>query len=75
MFAGGERPRRRYTDDSSLSPFLALPAKSRRDYAAILDVGKYPVPKESLQSGEGSGTGRRSKSLLLLADPRAGGGG
>lgn len=53
-------------NDSSSSPFLALPAKSRRNYAAILDVGKYPVPKESLQSSEGSGVGRRSKSLLLL---------
>lgn len=64
----------RCADDSSSSPFLALPTKSRRDYAAILDVGKYPVPKESLQSGEGSGIGRRSKSLLLLADLRGGGG-
>lgn len=38
---------------TSSLPFLAHPAKNRQDYTAILDVGKYPVPKESLQSGEG----------------------
>ncbi|CAL1675540.1 unnamed protein product [Lasius platythorax] len=33
------------------------PRKARQDYAAILDVGKYPAPKEKLQSSEGSGMG------------------
>lgn len=41
----------RYADDSS--PSSVLLAKSRWDYAAILDVGKYPVPKERLRSSEG----------------------
>ncbi|KAM0730107.1 hypothetical protein ACS0PU_003984 [Formica fusca] len=33
------------------------PRKARQDYAAILNVGKYPAPKENLQSSEGSGMG------------------
>lgn len=33
------------------------PQKARQDYAAILDVGKYPAPKEKLQSSEGPGMG------------------
>lgn len=40
-------PRRRHCRRPS-------PQKARQDYAAILDVGKYPAPKEKLQSSEGS---------------------
>lgn len=54
-----ERNRAAPTNSSSSASLSSvLSAKSgRQDYAAILDVGKYPAPKEKLQSSEGADMG------------------